>query len=588
MVVLTNRPYRQREIASPDRHLPDLPTAASSMQYLLLTGATGLLGRYVLRDALLAELPVAVLVRPSRRAGARQRVDELLTGWESAHGRLLPRPVVLTGDLAAAGCKLDPYAVEWLAIHCKAVVHSAADLTFYSPPETEKTRTSGTHATPEPWRTNVEGTRHLLELCERTGIKQFHHISTAYVCGIRSGLVREAELDVGQNRSNDYEQSKAAAERLVQAANHLDSATIYRPSIIVGDSRTGFTSTFQGFYAPLRLLAPSAPSGTEVRAVESSAGELFLKQLGLAGHERKNLVPVDWVSTAIFEIVRRPDLHGRTYHLTNPRPITARMVQQAIQMALGEPSAVSETSAGPSRQATASDTKTPVDPRWFRQQMDTYRAYFRDDPAFDDTNTRTALPQHPCPAIDLEMLVKLARFALRVNFTWRPPVVNPVKHDPQDHFATWFSSEPVGVPELDIIITGSGGGDWHVFTKNGRPVAVGRGLHGKALFLCRLSIDTWQSLVEGRLDISAAVYAGRLVIADNSPHDAAPAATDARHVGDPRFALVLAILGRLLDPPSNGSADSRPKAKSATMAPSRASAGKSRKASATGTRESVA
>jgi len=65
--------------------------------------------------------------------------------------------------------------------------------------------------------------------------------------------VLETELDVGQTPGNAYEQSKMEAEKLVRAAEWIDSPTIYRPSIIVGDSRTGYTTTFHGFYVMVKL-----------------------------------------------------------------------------------------------------------------------------------------------------------------------------------------------------------------------------------------------------------------------------------------------------------------------------------------------
>jgi thioester reductase-like protein len=70
------------------------------MAYHLLTGATGLLGRYLLRDLILADVRVAVLVRPTRRASVRQRVDSMMCHWDAEMGRPLPRPVILEGDIS--------------------------------------------------------------------------------------------------------------------------------------------------------------------------------------------------------------------------------------------------------------------------------------------------------------------------------------------------------------------------------------------------------------------------------------------------------------------------------------------------------
>ncbi len=273
--------------------------------YLLLTGATGLLGRYLLRDLTLADIPLAVVVRRTRWESATQRIETAMAHWERELGRRLVRPVVLEGDIAEPGLGLAERDVEWLAANCRAVLHSAASLTFYAD-----------DASGEPWRSNIQGTRHVLELCERAGIRRCHQVSTAYVCGRRRERILEADLDVGQEPSNDYELSKLIAEKEVRAWPAFDQVTIYRPSIIIGDSQTGFTTTYHGFYTPLRV----SFALRQTASPDAWAQTNWLGQLSLRGDERKNLVPVDWVSAAITRIIVRPELHGRTYHLTNPRP----------------------------------------------------------------------------------------------------------------------------------------------------------------------------------------------------------------------------------------------------------------------------
>ncbi len=205
--------------------------------------------------------------------------------------------------------------LQWLAANCGSVLHSAASLTFQAE-----------EAEGEPWRSNVEGTRHMLDVCRRSGIRHCHHVSTAYVCGDRRGRILESELDVGQQPVNDYEQSKLTAEGEVLAADCFDRVTIYRPSIIVGDSVTGYTSSFHGFYTPLRV----AYSLLQTVPWESLVGGDFLGGIELRGEERKNLVPVEWVSEAVSRLVTQSECHGRTYHLTNPTPTTAVEIQTAI------------------------------------------------------------------------------------------------------------------------------------------------------------------------------------------------------------------------------------------------------------------
>jgi thioester reductase-like protein len=132
----------------------------------------------------------------------------------------------------------------------------------------------------------------MLDVARSADIEHLHHVSTAYVCGLRSGTVTESELDVGQEFANDYERSKVEAEEMIRAAAGPSSVTVYRPSIIVGDSHNGFTSTYHGLFAVLRL---GHTLFTKV-ALGSTNCPAILRLLGVDPSNQKNLVPVDWVS----------------------------------------------------------------------------------------------------------------------------------------------------------------------------------------------------------------------------------------------------------------------------------------------------
>src|ERR1019366_10671927 len=135
---------------------------------VLLTGATGFLGRYLLRDLLLSGQRVAVLVRDSRGGRAENRIKELLDFWGESLGRRLPCPVILQGDLSHAGLGLSHSDRNWLGRHCEAVLHAAANLSFRSTPDGE------------PWKTNINGTQALLRLVTDLNIPRWHHVSTAF------------------------------------------------------------------------------------------------------------------------------------------------------------------------------------------------------------------------------------------------------------------------------------------------------------------------------------------------------------------------------------------------------------------------
>ncbi len=186
---------------------------------------------------------------------------------------------------------------------------------------------------------------------------------------------------MGQQPVNDYERTKLTAEREVLATDFFDSVTIYRPSIIVGDSVTGYTSSFHGFYTPLRV----AYSLVQTVPWELLAGGDFLGGIELQGHERKNLVPVQWVSAAITHLATHRECHRRTYHLTNPTPPTAVEIQTAIGEILVDVAFSGKAGDGQGKPDAPIQTADFL--ASFREQMKVYESYWRDDPEFDSSES---------------------------------------------------------------------------------------------------------------------------------------------------------------------------------------------------------
>lgn len=372
------------------------------MARLLLTGATGLLGRYLMKDLLSRGIDLAVLVRPSRRNDPHQRIEAAMRVWEQELRRSLPRPTVLCGDIISPDLGMSGPEIRWAAENCDGLIHNAASLSFVS-----------TGRDSEPWRSNVGGVENVLEFCRQAGIKHFHHVSTAYVAGKRHGRVREDELDVGQEFANPYEESKVEAEELVRSASFLESLTVFRPAIIVGDSKTGMTFTYHNFYAMLQLGLTLAQSMGVADFTGKVVSNTF--KINVDGHERKNLVPVDWVSEAMATIIADPALHGKTYHLSPRVPITMRLIRDVMEEVVGlygiSFSGASGTMGGDEIQEL------------FLKHMEVYHSYWKDDPEFDASNTLAALPHLPCPLVDREMLIRLSKVAIERSFNWRDPKV---------------------------------------------------------------------------------------------------------------------------------------------------------------------
>src|SRR4051812_3721699 len=136
-------------------------------------------------------------------------------------------------------------------------------------------------------RVNVDGTGNVLDLCAGCEqLERLNYVSTAYVAGDRTGHVYEHELVMGQGFKNHYESTKFQAEAWVRDRMDEIPTTIYRPAIVVGDSRTGETQKFDGPYYMLRTIALSAQRHTPIA------------QFGASGAPF-NVVPVDFVVDAL-------------------------------------------------------------------------------------------------------------------------------------------------------------------------------------------------------------------------------------------------------------------------------------------------
>ncbi|MFM7846518.1 MAG: SDR family oxidoreductase [Planctomycetota bacterium] len=458
------------------------------MAYVLMTGGTGLLGEYLLRDLAVRNRPLALIARSNREGSARDRVEQLFCRWENELSRALPRPVVVEGDLTRPALGLTDSDCAWLSRHCDSWLHNAASLTF------EPQRADG-----EPWLSNLGGTERSIELCRRLGIATVHHVSTAYVAGLRQGTILETETDVGQEFANEYEASKCASELTWRAAG-LGPVTIYRPAIIVGDSQTGYTSTYHGFYAPLKSLHALLGLWIKRTSAEASRNdprlsiEGLLSALGLAGEETKNFVPVEWVSQAVVQILDNPAYHGRTYHLTPQKKVTAREVAVAMHASLVEDfrrrgeTAAGATAKAPELSSSAAVTQT------FAEQVSVYREYWRDDPVFDTRALQAALPHLPCPRLDAAVLKRLCDFAIKHGFGW------PKKPAPKLSPAIETILQQRGIPnaihlrpQLALNLVGAGGARLVFGPSADGVVAYSAGVNRES-YEWTMSMDEWRTV----------------------------------------------------------------------------------------------
>ena len=280
----------------------------SERDAVFLTGATGFVGMELLARYLeRSDRHVYALVRGRDDAEATERLERVLEGMEGTGRAYGGRWTAVAGDIEAPGLGVSPARRSELARAVGDVVHGAASISFELPLE-------------ESRNINVSGTRRVLEFArechERGGLRRLAYISTAYVAGDHDGVFTERELDVGQDFRNPYERSKFEAERLVREHARELPVQIFRPSIIVGEERTGWTASFNVVYPPLRALesgAFSAVPGDPDTPVD--------------------IVPVDYVADAIFELANRPLDTTAAHHLVaGPRATTVgRLAERAAR-----------------------------------------------------------------------------------------------------------------------------------------------------------------------------------------------------------------------------------------------------------------
>jgi thioester reductase-like protein len=256
------------------------------MPVTFLTGATGFVGQAVLARLLeRTDRDVGVLVRAGSHEGARARVRGILRALFGDADRHADRVHAARGDLLRPGLGLDAATHAQLADQVDEILHAGASVSFNL--SLEKSRAI-----------NVAGTRRVLELAERCRhLRRLTYVSTAYVAGDRSDIATEDELDVGQGFRNPYEQSKHEAERLVRAHGDRLPLTIVRPSIVVGERGTGWTSSFNVIYGPLRAFASGA-----YRILPGRSGAVI------------DVVTVDHVADAVLALTAAPQAEGGTFH----------------------------------------------------------------------------------------------------------------------------------------------------------------------------------------------------------------------------------------------------------------------------------
>ena len=383
--------------------MPTAPTASvlANDEPLILTGATGFLGGFLLAELLARGMRVVVLGRSREGMALEARLGRLLRWFGIGDRAGLLTAVEV--DFARPRCGLAVDALARLGTG-GAIIHCAADTSF-----AEARRAQVLAA-------NIEGLRNLLELAEARSTSVFHQVSTAYAVGGRHEPVPESPVEAA-GFANAYEESKALAERLVAERCRRSGMahTILRPAIVYGDSRTGRTLGFNALYkiihalwyvsgAARRGLSGATPGGRDTGARLAPDGTLHLPlRMPVAQEGLINLVPVDYFVAAALAIVAAP-VAGRIYNIASSRPV-----------AMGELVGFAQRYLRLS--GLGLECAEPVAPPRTRYEsllarlIGPYRSYLGDRRRFATANTLAATGGLEPPVLDYAIFERCIRFA---------------------------------------------------------------------------------------------------------------------------------------------------------------------------------
>ncbi|OBH43206.1 short chain dehydrogenase [Mycobacterium intracellulare] len=270
------------------------------MRYVV-TGGTGFIGRRVVSRLLESRPDAQVWVLVRRRSLGR--FERLAAQWGDQWGERVKPLVAELPELDLSDEVLAELGEIDHVVHCAAIYDITA-------------------GEPEQRAANVEGTRAVIALARRLGATM-HHVSSIAVAGDFRGEYTEDDFDVGQQLPTPYHQTKFEAELLVRSTPGLRHR-IYRPAVVVGDSRTGEMDKVDGPYYFFGVLAKLA--------VLPSLTPILLPDTG-----RTNIVPVDYVVDALVALAHADGRDGQTFHLTAEKTIGLRGIYRGVARAAGLP-----------------------------------------------------------------------------------------------------------------------------------------------------------------------------------------------------------------------------------------------------------
>lgn len=326
---------------------------------ILLTGATGFVGKQLMQLLVKHGHHVYIVVRNKLGKTPEQRLAQLVDE------ELRTEVTLINGDLSQDGAGISQEDLDLMHGEVDTVIHSAALVKFDQ------------DLADELQEINVEGTRRMLEVATAIEARNFYYVSTAYTAG-RLLDVHEELHPIDGEFHNPYERTKCTAEHLVAgSANDRMHTAIFRPSVIIGDSKTGLADTsltIYGFIKGIRLFSRKMGKEFHNRTFRLQADP----------HATQNVVPVDYVCEALAAAVDQ-GVQGGVYHVTNPEPPTNEQIFDTILAKLG----LNKDAIEVCKELRAEDMS--AEEQWLNSLVETYRVYLYNNAHFHDDNLRRLL-----------------------------------------------------------------------------------------------------------------------------------------------------------------------------------------------------
>ena len=253
-----------------------------------VTGATGFIGKRLVKKILARKGTTVYFLM---RDVSVEKVAALLAYWGADESRA----IAVQGDIAQAGLGIKPAERKKFDGKIKNFFHLAAVYDLKADAQTQAL-------------VNVDGTRHVVQFANAIKAGCFHHVSSIAAAGMYEGVFREDMFDEAEGLENPYFATKHESERIVRK-EFKGAIRVYRPGLVVGDSKSGEMDKVDGpyyFFKLIQKLREALPS--------------WVPMVGIEGG-RINIVPVDYVVDAMDHIGHSKGLDGRCFHLVDPEPM---------------------------------------------------------------------------------------------------------------------------------------------------------------------------------------------------------------------------------------------------------------------------